>query len=73
MKGVSLALSCNLLIRSHNGLWAAAVERHGHAEKRNEQMAALRERDEGWGTEDTDRKALAPGEAAHQLTKAQEG
>lgn len=66
-------MSFNLLIRSHNGLWAAAVERLGHAEKRNEQMAALRERDEGWGTEDSDRMALAPRVAAHQLTKAQEG
>lgn len=70
---VSQILSHNLLVRLHNGPWAPAAERHGHAEKRNEQMAALREKDEGRGTEYSDRKALAPGEAAHRLTAAQEG
>lgn len=66
-------MSCTSLVTLHNGPWAPAAERHVYAEKRNEQMAALRERVEGRGTEDSDRKALAPGEAAHQLTAAQEG
>lgn len=45
----------------------------GTQKKRNEQMAALRERDEMRGADDSDRKALAPGEAAHRHTAAQEG
>lgn len=74
-KQSSQALSSTLLVTLHNGPWAPAAKKTWarHAKKRNEQMAALRERDEMRGAEDSDRKALAPGEAAHRHTAAQEG